>query len=252
MKIVRSFLLIVNYKTIIVSALALAVSVFCHFMDLGAEFSLDIVGIAVVFPIVFSINSAYQRRETVLQQYAVLQSHGVSLFYIARDWVKDNNEIKNEIRESLGELVQEIKDFFLSEDTEAAHSLEKRVYGRYSKLSRQIQKMREYGLSGSEITRAHAYLTQMIAAFDGMKNIYYYRTPITLRAYSKAFIYSFPILYAPHFADYEFGLSYIMPVLYSFILISLDNIQDHLENPYDQVGEDDIKIEVEKYVAMIE
>lgn len=43
-----------------------------------------------------------------------------------------------------------------------------------------------------------------------------------------------------------------MPVLYSFILVSLDNIQDHLENPFDEVGEDDIVIDVEDTVSLLE
>jgi hypothetical protein len=41
-----------------------------------------------------------------------------------------------------------------------------------------------------------------------------------------------------------------MPILYSFILVSLDNIQDHLENPFDEVGEDDIRID-EKEITML-
>ena len=41
------------------------------------------------------------------------------------------------------------------------------------------------------------------------------------------------------------GLEYMMPVVFTFILISLDNIQSHLENPFDQVGEDDVKFDVE-------
>jgi hypothetical protein len=28
----------------------------------------------------------------------------------------------------------------------------------------------------------------------------------------------------------------------------LDNIQDHLENPFDQVGADDVKINAEKFI----
>jgi hypothetical protein len=40
-----------------------------------------------------------------------------------------------------------------------------------------------------------------------------------------------------------------MPILYSFILVSLDNIQDHLENPFDEVGEDDVRFD-EKEVIM--
>ncbi len=43
-----------------------------------------------------------------------------------------------------------------------------------------------------------------------------------------------------------------MPVLFSVILVSLDNIQDHLENPFDQVGEDDVAINAEKFVARLD
>ena len=43
-----------------------------------------------------------------------------------------------------------------------------------------------------------------------------------------------------------------MPVLLTFILVSLDNIQDHLENPFDQVGEDDIRINAEKFIERLE
>ena len=65
-----------------------------------------------------------------------------------------------------------------------------------------------------------------------------------------------PILYGPYFAavaqDYSSGLIYVMPVLFTMILVSLDNIQDHLENPFDQIGEDDIAINAEKYVERLE
>jgi hypothetical protein len=96
----------------------------------------------------------------------------------------------------------------------------------------------------------------MIIAFDNLKIIHTYRTPITLRAYSKVFIYIFPIIYGPYFAstfkDYSYYmLGYVMPILYSFILVSLDNIQDHLENPFDEVGEDDIRIEEKEIIALM-
>jgi hypothetical protein len=34
--------------------------------------------------------------------------------------------------------------------------------------------------------------------------------------------------------------------------MSLDNIQEHLENPFDQIGEDDIVINAEKFVERLE
>ncbi len=43
-----------------------------------------------------------------------------------------------------------------------------------------------------------------------------------------------------------------MPILFSVILVSLDNIQNHLENAFDQLGEDDVVINAEKLVASLD
>lgn len=39
-------------------------------------------------------------------------------------------------------------------------------------------------------------------------------------------------------------VGYAVAVLYSLVLVSLDNIQEDLENPYDGIGEDDINLEI--------
>jgi hypothetical protein len=84
-----------------------------------------------------------------------------------------------------------------------------------------------------------------------MKHIYQYRTPRSLRAYGQIFTYLVPIVYAPYFAyvanDSLNVLSFIMPVLFTLVLVGLDNIQDQLENPFDLVGEDDVRINAEEF-----
>jgi hypothetical protein len=43
-----------------------------------------------------------------------------------------------------------------------------------------------------------------------------------------------------------------MPILFALILVGLANIQDHLENPFDQIGEDDVAIDPDKFVASLD
>jgi hypothetical protein len=116
--------------------------------------------------------------------------------------------------------------------------------------------MRQHGVQSGEVSRISQYVSKMVIAFDNLKIIHDYRTPVTLRAYSKVFIYVFPIIYGPYFAstfnDFSASLEYVMPVLYSFILVSLDNIQDHLEHPFDEVGEDDIRIDEREIISHME
>ena len=97
----------------------------------------------------------------------------------------------------------------------------------------------------------------MIIAFEDVKHIYQYRTPRTLSAFSDFFVCVLPILYGPYFVaistDFTHpALMYVMPVLFTIILCSLDNIQEHLENPFDQIGEDDIMINAEKFMERLD
>jgi hypothetical protein len=44
---------------------------------------------------------------------------------------------------------------------------------------------------------------------------------------------------------------FVTPVQFSIVLVSLDSTQDALENPFDQVGEDDILTNAEKFVERL-
>jgi hypothetical protein len=45
---------------------------------------------------------------------------------------------------------------------------------------------------------------------------------------------------------------YVVAVLYTVVLVSLDNIQDDLENPFDGAGADDLRLDVaDEYVQLI-
>ncbi len=249
-KVFKSFFQIINYKTVVTSAISLAAAYLCNKYHIRAEFPLYLISIAIVFPIVFSIDSAYKRREYALQQYADLKAHALSFYYGVREWVQPNKAgLADEIKNELDELFNLMSSNFLLEPEEAKKT-EHEIYHRFSKLSAWVAKFKEYGSAGSENSRLHQYVSKMLVSYGTMKNVFYYRTPITLRAYSKIFIYFFPLLYGPYsastFEDYSHGIAYVIAVLYSVILVSLDNLQEHLENPFDQVGEDDIKFEVDE------
>ena len=208
-----------------------------------------LVGVAIVFPVVFSIGSAYNRRETALQRFSDFKGHSITLYYASRDWIPagQDNQLPVTVRKMIAEMVTLIRLMFTSRHKQEWEQNEKKIYEYFSSLSYLTIEMRRMGVQSTEISRINQYISKMIIAFDNLKIIHTYRTPVTLRAYSKVFIYLFPVLYGPYFAstfhDYSGHLEYVMPVLYSFILVSLDNIQDHLEHPFDEVGEDDIRID---------
>ncbi len=255
-RVLRSFFLIINYKTLIITMLAVISTYVCDRYDLTARFPDMLVGVAIVFPVVFSISSAYTRRETALQRLSDFKGHAVAIYYASRDWTSDkNNNLPERARALVNELTRTMRDMFTRHHRTDWEKYEHKVYRLFSELSQFTMELPRYGVQGSEMSRISQYVSKMIIAFDNLKVIHAYRTPITLRAYSKVFIYIFPIIYGPYFAatasDYAHSLEYVMPVLYSFILVSLDNIQDHLEHPFDEVGEDDIRIDEQDMVAVM-
>jgi len=256
-RILRSFSLIINYKTFIITILSVISTYVCFHLSLTAKFPDMLVGVAIVFPVVFSIGSAYNRRETALQRLADFKGHAIAIYYASRDWPSNKeNDLPARVKKNVSEMMELMKNIFKANHKDEFIANEHKIYKLFSSLSAITMEMRNYGVQSGEISRVSQYVSKLIIAFDNMKIIHNYRTPITLRTYSKVFIYIFPIIYGPYFAstfhDYSAHLEYVMPVLYSFILVSLDNIQDHLENPFDEVGEDDIVIEVEDTVNLLD
>jgi hypothetical protein len=253
-KVLKSFFLIINYKTIIITILAVISSQVCFNLGLTAKFPDMLVGVAIVFPVVFSIGSAYNRRETALQRYSDFKGHAMAIYYATRDWTTNKeNDLPIRVKGMVKEMTAIMRSMFASNHRTEWQQNEIKIYSYFSQLSALTMEMRAYGVQSGEISRISQYVSKMVIAFDNLKIIHVYRTPITLRAYSKVFIYIFPIIYGPYFAstfhDFSAHLEYVMPVLYSFILVSLDNIQDHLEHPFDEVGEDDIRIDESELVT---
>jgi len=255
-RIIRSFSLIINYKTFIITALAVISTYTCYRFGIIAKFPDMLVGVAIVFPVVFSIGSAYTRRETALQRFADFKGHSIAIYYATRDWTSNkDHDLPARSRQVIFEMMKLMREMFKTAHDPEWKENETKMYQLFSSLSLITMELRNQGVQSGEISRASQYVSKMIIAFDNMKIIHNYRTPVTLRTYSKVFIYIFPIIYGPYFAstvgEYSPSLEYVMPVLYSFILVSLDNIQDHLENPFDDVGEDDISIDAEETTQLL-
>jgi hypothetical protein len=145
------------------------------------------------------------------------------------------------------QLFSAVKTYFTAEEEEQTDRL-KDVYRIFSEISRSHEKMRDKNVPANEISRANQYLRAIIIEFERMRNILRYRTPISLRSYSRVFLNTFPILFGPYFAHLMTKFSpfvgFLIAILYSVVLVSLDNIQEGLENPYDAIGEDDINLDV--------
>ena len=252
-KYLKNLYLIVNIQTFIISFLAVTSTAICIHFKYEADFPLTIITMSIVFPIVFSIGGAYKRREAALKEYAAIKGYLRALYFVPIDWLENVNDSNPEkLLTIIESIFKNIRLMFTNSDLEI-NKYENKIYSDFSEISSYINNdLRSKGLSSGECSRSNQYLQKLMISFESIKHIYQYRTPRTLKAFSSLFIFIIPILYGPYFAfqaeNMSFGLEYITPVLLSSILVSLENIQEHLENPFDQVGEDDVKFNVEKFV----
>ena len=249
--------LVVDIKTLYVSILAVGSMVLCKEYSIEGNFPLTLISTAIIFPIVFSIGGAYKRRENALSHYGAIKANGRAIFHAVRDWMPEaDEESLSQTREVLGNLMVNMRDLFTSPETELRMH-EEEVYSSFSSLSKLIRvELRDKGMPGGECSRLYSFMSRMMIAFENTKHIYQYRTPRSLRAYSDFFIIVLPIMYGPYFVasstSYSLYLEYIMPLLFAFILVGLDNIQEHLENPFDQIGVADVAINAEKFIKSLD
>ena len=135
-KTLKSFALIINYKTFIITALSVLSTYTCFHLGLTAKFPDMLVGVAIVFPVVFSIGSAYTRRETALQRYADFKGHIIAVYFATRDWPTSSDQ---NITTRMSELIQEMAahlKVMLKLSPEDWNDQEKKMYTIFSKLSK--------------------------------------------------------------------------------------------------------------------
>ena len=149
----RSFSLIINYKTFIVTALSLISTYLCYEFGLTAKFPDMLVGVAIVFPVVFSIGSAYNRREVALQRWADFKGHAIAIYYATRDWTTNkDNDLPERSRNLIIAMMQSLRDILKGDRAEWTDR-ETEYYQYFSRLSTITMELRNYGVQSGEISR---------------------------------------------------------------------------------------------------
>jgi len=261
-KVLKDFFSVINTKSLIVIVAACASTYICR--ELGFHFNVptDLISIAIVFPIVFSIHAAYNRREKALEHYANFKGSALSIRYAHMHWINENqkenrenkkldpNEHINRIDNIISELFKNIYDYLHSQKPKS--ETYDKIISLIGDISLSNEKLRPFVLDPENVM-GHRNLRLMAVELENIINIKNYRTPNSLRAYTKVFLNIFPIIFGPFFAHVaiekglEFGL--VLAVIYSLVLTILDNIQEDLEDPFDGVGSDDIKLNFPSMLA---
>ena len=208
------------------------------------DIDLTILSIAIVFPLVFSITSAYQRRQDSIRHYTGFRNKIIDLTNLIYSVDTIKEEEYNTLFKKLLELQNDINNILLNSINDKVASKKyrdqrKNIFSLIIGLKHKFNEREK-----DSIIRVKNELFYDIEMLNGIR---LHGTPLSLRIYCLIFIFISHFLFSSNdfFIIENFSsdiFSLIVSLTISFILMALYNVQDYIENPFDQKGLDDLKI----------
>lgn len=233
---------ILNLRTLYTIIISILIPYVCYTYKIIYNIDLTLISIAIIFPLVFAIRGAFRRREKALEHMSKVKSALIGIRYSFLGNVKMSKEEKTT---GIG-LSQAIADELISH-LDGTNQEKKKLDASFEALIAFMEEHPET-ISNSTKGKVYGFLQKVHEGAANCMAIHTHRTPISLKAYCKVFIYMFPLIYTPTIIN-KIGLenpawlTYFVVLLSEFILISLYNIQDDMEFPFDRQGLDDIKLD---------
>lgn len=236
------YLIIINFRTLITLFLSLIVPYVAYEFKVFYNIDLTLMSIAIIFPLVFTIRGAFRRREKALEH---LSRFRASLLTVKNYF--HNSKMPDELKEESSQLLQELNDALfghLNTKNEDTSGYDIKLQAAFDFVTTNKE-----SISNGTREKIYRFFRDVMDSADNLIAIHSHRTPVSLKAYCLIFIYIFPVVYTPTIIN-KIGLenpswlTFFIVVLSEFILISLYNIQDQMEHPFDDEGLDDIKFKI--------
>ena len=218
-----------------------------NYYQINLAIDFTIISIAIVFPLVFSITSAYQRRQESITTFAEFRNKIIdisNLFFAVNGVQKeDYDKLYNELLAAQSLLVEYIKSPNENGKFDLLRKKRKTILiliDSYKHLFNEREK--------DSLIRVK---NELFLSAEKLRGTKIHETPISLRKYCLIFIYLSPLLYDSQLVlsqpalgfNIETVISLLFSLLVSFVLMALYNVQEYIENPFDQNGLDDLKID---------
>ena len=220
------YLVIINNKTLIAVLISIGILFLAEKYDINYEIDLTLISIAIIFPLVFCIRSAFRRREKALEHLSQFRTNLKTIEHYLR-----MSKLTDEKFKELSILTNKLENDFLKELSRPDINL-KKIDSNTEEVFNFL-KNNEEDISGGIRQKAIRFLRDVSDSQDNLIAIYLHRTPIIINKMGSE-------------GDAIFLTCFVV-LLSEFILISLYNIQDQMEYPFDDNGLDDIQLEKFKF-----
>jgi hypothetical protein len=240
----NKYLSILNGRTVFAIGISVLVSYITMAMEFQYNYDLALISIAIIFPLVFTIRSAFRRREKALEYLSRFKAGLITVDNCFQENKKIDPDKKSEIQGIIRNISICMIDYLGPKtcSQEKMNEEVQKVFGFIKQNNEQIG-------NGTAI-KIFRFMKDVHEGIGNIVAVNNHRTPISIRAYCLIFIYMYPVIYTPALYNKlhdgislnESWIVYILSAISTFILISLYNVQDQMENPFDQRGLDDIRL----------
>ena len=238
----KRFTSIVNWQTLLVVCLSFASCYFTityHF-TMYADFL--IFGLLIAFPITLTTKEAFKRRERAMQYLSLFKASLQSLYYgvlNSKCEYREKETFKNIVIDLTGTLINYLKAPEAGDPSP--------VYAASDKIAVFVMRNKK-ALKGSLPDKISFFLFRINDSIEFLLATKRHRTPRGLNLVVKIAIYLFVVLYPASLLhetgpDESLGYLFVSSVVKSVFLISLVNVQEMLEDPFNQAGSDDIRMD---------
>lgn len=237
----EKYFAIIDIKTGYVFILCLAITFLCVEYNFSYNLNVTLFSIAVIFPLVFTIREAFRKRDSVIKLLSVFKSSLNATYYCFSNNNKLSDEHKLHVADSLNAISVLFFDVLKGQSYDQEH-----VRNKLNEVFEFVNANRD-SISNGVALKIIRFLKDVNESIENTVGLKMHGTPISLRAYCLVFIYVFPFVFIPTLTNELSSdapwIVYFLATIHGFILISLYNVQDAMEDPFDQVGLDDIKLE---------
>lgn len=239
----QKYLSVINYRTVLVLIVTVLATKIIHVLNLSLDLDLTLLSIAILFPLVFTIRGSFKRREKTLEFLSEFKT-GLKLCLYTMDRCE---KIPEEVKQKFRDIISSISDILI------AYVNGKNV--NMKEVHEHIQMVPDFLRDNNEVignstsNRIIRYMKEVNNGAECTMSIKNHRTPVSLRAYCLVFIFLFPFLHGANLMERInanndlIWVVYLINCIISFVLITIYNIQQDLEDPFDQNGLDDIRLD---------
>jgi len=235
---VLNFFNLRTFLAIVISQVAAFLAIHFH---LKVHLDLLLFGLCVVFPLHFSMQAAFKRRDKALEYFSLFKGASMALHYsfqISEDLLAEKKtEARRLLKGVAAQLIGQLENRTLGYEP---------VQRRLDDMFAFIENNREE-ISKRNVLRTIRYLKDVTESSVYLISLIRHRTMIGLRFYTILFIIIFPLVQAPIVLFRLDGIVpdwgiYIFLALTSTILVTLSNFQTLIEYPFDKKGADNIHV----------